>query len=137
MGSSSVLLGYSIFSFMCMFCSSFFFCCFVLFLYGHCVVCPSIYGLWLPLWYLQTLLVFLTFFFWILHFLSIFDLGFWLPFSGIFKLYVQYSGNYYQCFNLYNNHYTFCYLLNVLRYAFVLFLLTIVFSVLLQYRNCL
>ena len=23
---------------------------------GHCVVCPSIYGLWLPLWYLQTLL---------------------------------------------------------------------------------
>ena len=22
---------------------------------GHCVVCPSIYGFWLPLWYLQTL----------------------------------------------------------------------------------
>jgi hypothetical protein len=23
---------------------------------GHCVVCPcTIYGLWLPLWYLQTL----------------------------------------------------------------------------------
>ena len=27
---------------------------------GHCVVCPSsIYGSWLPLWYLQTVLVFL------------------------------------------------------------------------------
>jgi hypothetical protein len=22
---------------------------------GHCVVCPSIYGFWLPLWYRQTL----------------------------------------------------------------------------------
>ena len=28
------------------------------FSFGHCVVCPSsIYGFWLPLWYLQTLLV--------------------------------------------------------------------------------
>jgi hypothetical protein len=26
------------------------------FSFGHCVVCPSIYLLWLPLWYLQTLL---------------------------------------------------------------------------------
>jgi len=27
------------------------------FSFGHCVVCSSsIYGLWLPLWYLQTLL---------------------------------------------------------------------------------
>ena len=25
------------------------------FSFGHCVVCPSIYGFWLPLWYLQTL----------------------------------------------------------------------------------
>ena len=24
---------------------------------GHCVVCSSIYGFWLPLWYLQTLLM--------------------------------------------------------------------------------
>jgi hypothetical protein len=24
--------------------------------FGHCVVCSSIYGFWLPLWYLQTLL---------------------------------------------------------------------------------
>jgi hypothetical protein len=24
--------------------------------FDHCVVCPSIYGFWLPLWYLQTLL---------------------------------------------------------------------------------
>jgi hypothetical protein len=29
----------------------------VVFLFGHCVVCSSsIYGFWLPLWYLQTLL---------------------------------------------------------------------------------
>jgi hypothetical protein len=29
------------------------------FSFGHCVVCPSsIYGFWLPLWYLQTLLYF-------------------------------------------------------------------------------
>ena len=27
------------------------------FLFGHCVVCPSIYGFWLLLWYLQTLLI--------------------------------------------------------------------------------
>jgi hypothetical protein len=25
--------------------------------FSHCVVCPSIYGFWLPLWYLQTLLI--------------------------------------------------------------------------------
>jgi hypothetical protein len=25
------------------------------FSFGHCVVCPSIYGFWLPPWYLQTL----------------------------------------------------------------------------------
>ena len=29
---------------------------FCLFSFGHCVVCSSIYGFWLPLWYLQTLL---------------------------------------------------------------------------------
>jgi len=29
---------------------------FVLFLFGHYIVCSSIYGFWLPLWYLQTLL---------------------------------------------------------------------------------
>jgi hypothetical protein len=30
---------------------------FCLFSFGHCVVCPSsIYGLWLPLWFLQALL---------------------------------------------------------------------------------
>ena len=28
------------------------------FSFGHCVVCPSIYGFWLPLWYLQTLLTY-------------------------------------------------------------------------------
>ena len=29
---------------------------FCLFSFGHCVVCPSIYGYWLPRWYLQILL---------------------------------------------------------------------------------
>ena len=29
---------------------------FCTFSFGHCVVCSSIYELWLPLWYLQTLL---------------------------------------------------------------------------------
>ena len=33
-------------------------CPFVPFSFGHCVVCSSsIYGFWLPLWYLQTLLM--------------------------------------------------------------------------------
>ena len=30
---------------------------FYTFSFGHCVVCPSIYRFWLPLWYLQTLLI--------------------------------------------------------------------------------
>jgi hypothetical protein len=29
---------------------------FTTFSFGHCVVCSSIYGFWLPLWYIQTLL---------------------------------------------------------------------------------
>jgi hypothetical protein len=29
-------------------------CC-LSFFFSHCIVCPSIYGFWLPLWYLQTL----------------------------------------------------------------------------------
>jgi hypothetical protein len=33
------------------------------FSFGHCVVCPSIYGFWIPLWYLQTLLLILLCFF--------------------------------------------------------------------------
>jgi hypothetical protein len=37
-----------------MFCRSLFVLC--PFSFGHCVVCSSIYGFWLPLWYLQTLL---------------------------------------------------------------------------------
>jgi hypothetical protein len=45
-----------IFSFRCMFCRSLFiFVC--TFSFGHCVVCSSIYGFWLPLLYLQTLLI--------------------------------------------------------------------------------
>ena len=43
--------------------------------FGHCVVCSSsIYGFWLPLWYLQTLLVLLSFFFWPLCCLFFFDI---------------------------------------------------------------
>ena len=30
---------------------------FCTFSFGHCVVCSSIYGFWLPLWYLQTRLM--------------------------------------------------------------------------------
>ena len=44
---------YSISSFICMLCRSLFVLC--TFCFGHCVVCSSIYGFWLPLWYLQTL----------------------------------------------------------------------------------
>ena len=40
---------------MCMLCRSL---C-VLFSFAHCVVCPSIYGFWLPLWYLQTILTYI------------------------------------------------------------------------------
>jgi hypothetical protein len=25
--------------------------------FGHCIVCPSVYGLWLPLWYLLTIVL--------------------------------------------------------------------------------
>jgi hypothetical protein len=32
------------------------FLCFCSFSFGHCVLCPSIYGFWLLLWYLQNLL---------------------------------------------------------------------------------
>jgi hypothetical protein len=32
--------------------------CYMPFSFGHCIVCPSsIYGFWLPLWYLQTILL--------------------------------------------------------------------------------
>ena len=38
-------------------CACFVVSLFVLFSFGHCVVCPSsVYGFWLPLWYLQTVL---------------------------------------------------------------------------------
>jgi hypothetical protein len=37
-----------------LFCVAFCMSFFVLFRFGHCVVCPSIGGFWLPLWYLQT-----------------------------------------------------------------------------------
>jgi len=44
---------------------------FCTFPFGHCVVCSSsIYGFWLPLWYLQTLLPTPNFFVHILYFLS-------------------------------------------------------------------
>ena len=37
--------------FCLVFCSSLFVLC--PFPLGHCIVCPSIYGFWLPLWYIQ------------------------------------------------------------------------------------
>jgi len=39
--------------FCAMFCRSLSICPFS---FGHCIVCPSIYGFWLPLWYLQSFL---------------------------------------------------------------------------------
>ena len=46
---------YTIFSFKCMLCRSLLYP-FVLFSFGHCVVCSSsIYGFWLALWYLQAI----------------------------------------------------------------------------------
>jgi hypothetical protein len=43
--------------FCVVFCGLTFVIFFYFFYFGHCVVCPSlIYGIWLPLWYLQTLL---------------------------------------------------------------------------------
>ena len=49
----------SIFSFICMFCMYLLVC---VFSFGHCVVCSSSnYGIWLPLWYLQSLLINLKF----------------------------------------------------------------------------
>ena len=47
---------YSIFSFMYMSCRSLF-VLLSIFSFVHCVVCSSIYGFWLHLWYLQTLLI--------------------------------------------------------------------------------
>ena len=82
---------------------------FCTFSFGHCVVCSSsIYGFWLPLWYLLTLLVLLYFFFWPLCCLFFFDIRIvitplvsfghcvvcssiyrlWLPPFGIFKLFL-------------------------------------------------
>ena len=77
-GAPEFTSGYSIFSYMCMLCRSllvlfyFFFwplCCLffcllaivlsVLLSFGHCVVCSSsIYGLWLPHWYRQTIYIY-------------------------------------------------------------------------------
>ena len=55
-GIAFVSLCNSIFSFICMFCRSLFVLSSLFFSFS-CVVCSSsIYGFWLPLWYLQTLL---------------------------------------------------------------------------------
>jgi len=46
---------------------------FCTFSFGHCVVCSSsIYGIWLPLWYLQTLLIIILYSFAICLFLKAF-----------------------------------------------------------------
>jgi hypothetical protein len=55
MSSSQVLVGFVLLDLECFVDWRLSFCSF--FYFGHCVVCPSlIYGIWLPLWYLQTLL---------------------------------------------------------------------------------
>jgi hypothetical protein len=56
--ASSILIlfsWWSILSFMCNVVDGCLFLC--PFSLGHCVVCRSIYGFWLPLWYLQALLI--------------------------------------------------------------------------------
>ena len=49
------------------------------FFFCHCIVCPSIYGFWLPLWYLQASLCPFALFILSLYCLSFFYLRFWLP----------------------------------------------------------
>ena len=50
-GGVLVTRSYLLFSMYC-----FLYCC-LSFFFSHCIVCPSIHGFWLPLWYLQTLLI--------------------------------------------------------------------------------
>ena len=76
---------YSIFSFMCR--SFFVFCPFS---FGHCVVCPLIYGFWLPLWYLLAIVLSVLLWF------TASDYQF-----GIFKLF-------YQCGIFYFGHCVAC-----------------------------
>jgi hypothetical protein len=52
-GFSGVRVTRSLVLYVCFVDRCFSFC---IFSFGHCVVCSSIYGFWLPLWYLQTLL---------------------------------------------------------------------------------
>jgi hypothetical protein len=42
---------------------------FCTFYFGHCVVCSSIYGFWIPLWYLQTLLTQMIIYIWEFYFI--------------------------------------------------------------------
>ena len=72
---------------------------FCTFFFGHCAVCPSIYGFWLPLWYLQTLLLsqFLFYFYSIFQLLRQYGIYFFILFSIavyvfiIIKLITKYS----------------------------------------------
>jgi hypothetical protein len=61
------------------------------FSFGHCVFCSSsIYGFWLPIWYLQTLLFLL--YFYDLYFcffrFSVKDIFFWI--NAVFQVYFGY-----------------------------------------------
>jgi len=73
-----------------MFCLSFFF--------GHCVVCPSIYGFWLPLWYLHTLLVYQD----LWHFYSLFYYNIRFTLADILQkpIYKLFRGKWYKRVNL-------------------------------------
>ena len=90
----------------------------------HCVVCPSIYGFWLPRWYLQTLLTTIAP---ITHY-SIFTQTVGSachPFS-IFKLFLQTSHYFillHLCCFVFTNSYVVCSLLLVGCLCFTVFVL--------------
>jgi hypothetical protein len=95
-------------------------CCFSLcpFSLGHCVVCSSsIYGFWLPLWCLQTLLG-TVYFFGILIFQWLLWISFVL-FVCLFLSFLWYSSDYYRSYLIYCNDYC-CPQLIFLRLVWVL-----------------
>ena len=94
------------------------------FYFGHCVVYPSIYGFWLPLWHLQT---FLVLFILAIVCMSFFHYGFWLPLTSSNFSCPFYFGHCVVCPSIYG----FWLPLWHLQTFLVLFILAIVLSVLL------
>jgi hypothetical protein len=58
------------------------------FSFGHCVVCSSIYGFWLPLWYLQTLLVYILWYHTFIQKKMTYGpfMGYWLNFDIVLEM---------------------------------------------------